>query len=295
VEEFFTIDREGAYVGTNPPVYLAENILAQGRWDYPPLIGIARSPILRPDGSICTTAGYDGQTQLFYSPDPDLVVPPIPENPTEDEVTAAARLLGDLIGEFPFADEASRANALAILLSVLMRPVISGHVPLAIIDAPMQGTGKTLLATVLGIVGVGSISGESIPAKQNEDEWRKKITAILLAAAPLVLLDNIPDNSTIDSSCLAAALTSQEWSDRLLGKSENIRLPSRTVWVATGNNLRIFISHTAAFPLHHEVSYALNGVAIISFQLGNQQVVTRLLGRPCHVRCSVRFSDAFIA
>ena len=239
VATFFAVDREGAYVGTNPPVYLAENILAQGRWDYPPLIGIARSPILRPDGSICTTAGYDGQTKLFYSPDPDLVVPAIPERPTEGDMGAATGLLSDLIAEFPFADEASRANALAILLSILMRPVVCGHIPLAIIDAPMQGTGKTLLATILGIVGVGSISGESIPARQNEDEWRKKITAILLAASPLVLLDNIPDNSTIDSSSLAAALTSQEWSDRLLGKSENIRLPSRAVWVATGNNLRI--------------------------------------------------------
>ncbi len=239
VATFFVIDKDGEFFSANPPLYLAENILAQGMWDYPSLVGIARSPILRPDGTICTSAGYDKQTQLFYSPDPGLLVPPIPEAPTKCDVETALQLLLDLIGEFPFADQSSRAGALAILLTMLMRPIISGHVPLAIIDAPMQGTGKTLLATVLGIVGVGNISGESIPSKQNEDEWRKKITAILMRASPLVLLDNIPDNSTIDSSSLAAALTSHEWSDRILGKSENICLPSRAVWVATGNNLRV--------------------------------------------------------
>ena len=239
VAAFYVINTEGEYVNTNPPVYLAENILAQGQWNYPPLVGIARAPILRPDGSICTSAGYDPQTRLFYSPDPDFVVPPIPESPTNGEVQAALELLLDIICEFPFADDSSRAGAVAILLTVLMRPIISGHIPLAIIDAPMQGTGKTLLATVLGIIGVGNISGESIPSRQNEDEWRKKITAILMKASPLVLLDNIPDNSTIDSSSLAAALTCHQWSDRILGKSENICLPSRAVWVATGNNLRL--------------------------------------------------------
>ena len=77
------------------------------------------------------------------------------------------------------------------------------------------------------------------PSKDNDDEWRKKITSILLAASPFVLLDNIPDNTTIDSPSLAAALTTSEWSDRLLGRNDTIRLPSRAVWVATGNNLRV--------------------------------------------------------
>lgn len=145
----------------------------------------------------------------------------------------------DLLGDFPFADQASRANALSILFSILMRPVIQGHIPLAIVDAPVQGSGKTLLVTALGSIAVGGIASESIPSRQAEDEWRKKITSILLSATPFVLLDNIPDNTTIDSPSLAAALTSHEWSDRLLGRNESVRLPSRAVWVATGNNLRV--------------------------------------------------------
>jgi len=173
---FYTINKRGDYVSANPPLYLAENILAQGAWDFPPLVGVARSPILRHDGTICTTPGYDAESRLYYCPDPNLIVPPIPDEPSLEEVEAARDQLVDLVEEFPFADSAGLANALAILLSILMRPVISGHVPLAIVDAPMQGTGKTLMVSALGIVGVGMVSGESVPDRQNDDEWRKKIT-----------------------------------------------------------------------------------------------------------------------
>ena len=103
----------------------------------------------------------------------------------------------------------------------------------------MQGTGKSLLVTVLAMIAVGNVAAESIPSKDNDDEWRKKITTILLNASPFVLLDNIPDNTTIDSPPLAAALTAREWSDRRLSKNESIRVPSRSVWVANGNNLRV--------------------------------------------------------
>lgn len=242
VANFFTMRKgEDGYepVGTNPPLSLAENVLAQTTWDLPPLAGIARAPILRQDGSICVEPGYDPVSKLMYCPDPGLVLSPIPEHPSTDEVQACVDILLNVISDFPFADAPSRANALAILFSLLMRPVITGHVPLAIVDAPVQGTGKTLLVTTLAAIAVGSVASESIPSKDNDDEWRKKITSILLAASPFVLLDNIPDNTTIDSPALAAALTTDEWADRLLGRNNAIRLPSRVVWTATGNNLRV--------------------------------------------------------
>lgn len=242
VANFFTLRRaDGGYalVGTLPPKSLAENILALKQWDFPALAGIARAPILRRDGTICSTPGYDPTSRLMYCPDPALRLAPIPEYPCGEEVQACVDTLLSVIGEFPFVDNASRSNALAILFSILMRPVIEGNVPLAIVDAPMQGTGKTLLVSSLGGIAVGSVSSESIPSKDNEDEWRKKITTILMTASPFVLLDNIPDNTTLHSPPLAAALTSSDWSDRVLGRSQSIRLPSRAVWVATGNNLRV--------------------------------------------------------
>lgn len=239
---FFTLRKgEDGYepVGVNPPLSLAENVLAQTTWDLPPLAGIARAPILREDGSICVKPGYDPVSRLVYCPDPGLVLTPIPEYPSTDEVLACVDILLNVISDFPFADQASRANILGLLFTLLMRPVIAGHVPLAVIDAPVQGTGKSLLVTAVATIAVGSVPAESIPARDSDEEWRKKITSILLAASPFVRLDNIPDNTTITSPSLAAALTTREWSDRLLGSNDSIRLPSQTVWAATGNNLRL--------------------------------------------------------
>ncbi|MFM2094101.1 MAG: hypothetical protein RIS70_1225 [Planctomycetota bacterium] len=243
VANFFTLRKGegGSYdrVGTHPPLSLAENVLAQTNWNLPPLAGIARAPILRHDGSICTQPGYDPISRLYYCPDPGLKLTPIPEYPDSNEVQACVDILQGVISDFPFADDASRANALGILFTLLMRPVISGHVPLAIVDAPMQGTGKTLLVTALATIAVGNVASESIPSRGNDDEWRKKITSIMLVGSPFVLLDNIPDNTTIESPSLAALLTSDEWADRLLGRNDAIRLPAKTVWAATGNNLRV--------------------------------------------------------
>ncbi len=242
VANFFTMRKsDGGYipVGTNPPKTLAENILAQQDWDLPALAGVARAPILRADGTICTIPGYDSASRLVYCPDPSLNLKPVPEFPCGEEVQACVDVLLEVIADFPFVDDASRANALAILFSILMRPVIKGHVPLAIVDAPMQGTGKSLLITALAKIAVGNVASESIPTKQNEDEWRKKITSILMTSASFVLLDNIPDNTTIDSPMLAATLTSREVSDRLLGGNRIVSLLSRVVWAASGNNLRV--------------------------------------------------------
>ncbi|MCO6437273.1 MAG: hypothetical protein J5J06_09330 [Phycisphaerae bacterium] len=222
-----------------PPKALTENILAQGQWPFPLLLGLVRTPIVRPDGTICLAPGYDPATMLFYAPDSGLEHLRIPDSPTKGEIQSCTRSLLDLIGEFPFVDQASKSNALSLLFSILLRPAIRGHIPLFIFDAPAQGTGKTLLVIVLVTIAVGGLSVEAVPSKQNEDEWRKKITSLLMASSPVVLLDNVPEDACLDSPALAAAITGAEWSDRILSKSLTIRVPSRAIWVATGNNFRV--------------------------------------------------------
>jgi len=71
-------------------------------------------------------------------------------------------------------------------------------------------------------------------AKDNE-ELRKRITAVLLSGTPFALFDNI--TRRLDSGVLSAALTAERWSDRVLGLSKMVRLPIRIAWVLTGNNL----------------------------------------------------------
>lgn len=242
VADFYVLRKVGeewVEVIADPKLTLVETVLTRGAWDLPPLSGVTRAPILRPDGSICTVPGYDPQTRLYYYPQPGLAVGEIIQNPTTEDVDLAIERLERVIADFPFADDASRANALALLFTLLMRPAIPGHIPLCIVDAPVQGTGKSLLVLALAAIAVGDVCGEALPTRNDDDEWRKKITSLLLLGRPFILLDNVPDGQSIDSPSLAAVLTSHEWSDRKLGASDTVVLPARAVWAATGNNLRI--------------------------------------------------------
>jgi len=68
-----------------------------------------------------------------------------------------------------------------------------------------------------------------------DDEWRKRITAILLAGMDSVLIDNV--ESAVGNKSLNGLLTSDVWTDRILGRSETVSLPARVTWAATGNGL----------------------------------------------------------
>jgi hypothetical protein len=220
-----------------PPPEVVQDLLALGAWPLPPVEAITEVPVLRADGTVLVTPGYDLQTRLVYQPAPGLIVPPIPARPTSRQLRDATDLLLDIIADFPFVDQASKANMVALLLTPIVRPAIGGLVPLALLDKPKRGTGASLLAQLVTILAFGSAT-DLMTAPTTEEEWRKKITAALLGGLTIIFIDNVED--TLSNPHLAAALTSEVWSDRILGRSEIARdLPQRCTWIATGNNLKV--------------------------------------------------------
>ena len=219
-----------------PPLDVVRDVHSLGAWPYPPLEGLAEAPFPRPDGSIVDQAGYDPATRLYYAPAPSFRLPPIPDQPSVEEVQGAVTMLGEVIADFPFVDEASRANALALLLTPILRPLIDGPVPLAAIDKPQSGTGASLLAESVGSLALGRPPGFIAPT-DSEEEMRKRITALLLTDHSIAVLDNV--HNKLASASLSVAITSSIWEDRRLGHSEMLRLPQRTTWIVTGNNLEL--------------------------------------------------------
>jgi hypothetical protein len=220
-------------VGVFPPESLAKAIVNLGRWPFPVLRGIVEIPVLRKDGSILDNPGYDRASELYYRPNAEI--PKIPGNPSRSDAKTAAGFLLDILSDFPFQDEGSRDNALGLLLTVVAKEII-GLTPMALIDAPAKGTGKTRLAQLASIAATGRELPLS-PEVRDEEEWRKQITSLFIADRLVIVIDNV--ERTLCSSHLAAALTTSEWADRLLGKSEVLRLRSRAIWIATGNNIRL--------------------------------------------------------
>ncbi|MDR1508455.1 MAG: hypothetical protein LBS53_02320, partial [Synergistaceae bacterium] len=229
---FVRIGKNGC-VDVFPPESIAKAIVNRDGWPFPELKGIVEIPVLRKDGSVLKTPGYDGTSALYYHPVGSM--PVIPENATKEDAITAARFILDILSDFPFQDDASRDNAVGMLLSAIIKE-IAGLVPIALIDAPTKGTGKTRLAQLASIVATGRETPLS-PEVRDDEEWRKQITSMLIADRQVVIIDNI--ERTLRSGQLAAVLTTSEWSDRILGKSEALHLHSRTIWIATGNNIRL--------------------------------------------------------
>ncbi|WP_371056844.1 hypothetical protein [Rhodosalinus sp. K401] len=222
----------------DPPTELAKRVLAlKARRDLKPLTGIITAPTLRLDGTVLEEPGYDSQTQLFFHPPKGAQPMSLGAAPGADEVRYWLEILWAPFEEFPFVDAVDRGVFLAGLLTAVLRPVLP-TAPGFGIDAPTQGSGKTLLAKCLA-----ALAGEGDPLvyphvdAKNEDEIRKRLLSFFRTGASAMVWDNVL--GTFDSAALAATLTSATFTDRILGRSESVTLPNRALFTMTGNNLAL--------------------------------------------------------
>ena len=227
-------DRRHEEVPQRPPDWVATQILARLEWPFPYLEAVIETPTLRPDGSIIEVPGWDEATGLLYEPIPGIKWPAVPDRPTGTDVREAVAALLDPVADFPFVADTDRGGYVAAILTILARNMIDGPTPMIPIRSPTPGTGKTLLADVIGLIGTGRVPPAMAMTYESE-ELRKRITSLAIAGTSLVLLDNL--SGSLGSDVLAAALTKTEWEDRILGASQMVRVPLRTVWLASGNNL----------------------------------------------------------
>src|SRR5262249_7735434 len=156
-----------------------------------PLDRLVESPVYATDGTLLTTPGYHREARVWFHAPPGLDIPPVNPNPSRSEIEAARDfILEEFLCDFPFVDSASKAHALAAMLLPFARDLIGGPTPLHLLEAPTPGTGKGLLADVVCIPATGR--GATVMAEgQNDEEWRKRITASLIKGSVFNLLDNL--------------------------------------------------------------------------------------------------------
>lgn len=239
---FIRVEGEGEdlkVTNVAPPMHAIDDVLAEGNWDdIPTVVGITESPVVRPDASILTEPGYDPHTRLLYVPAPGLVIPPVPDDPSEEQIRAARDRLLDLFEDFPFDGASSLANAVGLLITAVARPLIAGLVPLFLITAPQRGSGKTLIVKLIGLIATGRLSA-AMAWPRLEEEVEKRVLAKLRTGDPMLLIDNLHTGGALKSPALDALLTTDMWEGRVLGRSEMLKVPNRLVIAATGNNLEI--------------------------------------------------------
>ena len=213
-------------------------VLAPKSWPgLPPLNGIIGSPVLRPDGTLLAEPGYDKASGLYLASRVQL--PQIPERqaPAAGTVAWARDLLfRQVLGDFRWAGGADMANYTAMLITQVIRRWLGGApVPLLMITATDAGAGKTLLATICGVLfGLGKYIWTD-----DEAELRKQLTSVLADQSGVICFDNVPKGTVIRSAVLSKLLTDRTWGDRLLGGNVLAKFANDRLWAVTGNNLRI--------------------------------------------------------
>lgn len=235
VAYWYRYDKDNNKRPAFPVSECVKGMLAEADPPVPRLSRIVQAPVFGVDGTLLTSPGYHEKAETWYHKTCDI--PDVPEKPSRNDIEKAKDLLlNDLLVDFPFDDESSKAYALAAMILPFVRAMIDGPTPLHVIDAKSgSGTGKSLLADMITMPAVGRPT-PAMSEGRDSDEWRKRITAKLMTGNQFTLIDNV--NRKLDSGELAAAITATTWEDRMLGATRMIQLPVECCWMATGNAIK---------------------------------------------------------
>jgi hypothetical protein len=175
-------------------------------------LNLCQVPVSRDDGKIeLLPEGYDLASKTLtvsnvgYREDMPLGV--------------AVVTFSDLLREFGFADcERSKAVTVAALIGLYSAQLLPEGVlrPCFIVTKNAEGAGASTLVSCVVVPIIGRMP---TGVKSDDDnEMRKTLTAAVLEARPVILLDN--QKSRLSSAALEAFISSPIWSDRLLGVNQ---------------------------------------------------------------------------
>src|SRR5690606_25227039 len=101
--------------------------------------------------------------------------------------------------------------------------------------APQPGTGKSTLARLGALISTG-IEPITTDLPINEQRFTDQLVSVLMTKPEAILLDNLDPSRTFKSSTLAGAITSEQWTSRVLTKPDIVTIPMRTTICISGNN-----------------------------------------------------------
>lgn len=220
--------KEGKWDYIQPPALVMKDVLSVAtEFPFRPLRGVQHTPTLTRN-----EPGYDEAAKVLLTFSADRFEG-LPMQPTEDDARTALALLREPLREYLWADPFAEAVVLSAMLSTTLRATMR-TCPGFGFSAFQRGSGKTKLASIVGLIGTGHEPSVATFGP-NDEENTKAITAAMLQGDQAVLFDNI--RCVVANTLMEGALTSPSVKVRPLGVSQIIELPSRAMWLFTGNNL----------------------------------------------------------
>jgi 5S rRNA maturation endonuclease (ribonuclease M5) len=201
-----------------------------------PIRGVSVTPIIHLDGTIAAD-GYDPATEYLVAS--NVTLPEIPDRPTHDHGKAALACLREPFAEFPHETDDERYAPVALVLTILLRPVIRGNVPGFVNGAAQKNCGKSLEAKAACLLGTGEIPASNTWPR-DPDEQEKMIGAAADAGVNVLFFDNVQEGATIGGAPIDKVLTCDGATGfRVLGLTQLKHLPWPATVVWTANRPRI--------------------------------------------------------
>lgn len=226
--------RKGEWTAIDPCPRVCK-LLAES-WRFSRLKALNRTvtqPYLRPDATVSSEPGYDPETGIlgiFKGGDLDFNL-----HPNRDDAEHAISILDDLLSECAFAAPEDRSAALSALLTAAVRPSLP-IAPMFHVMAHQPGSGKSYLCQLITALAT-STPGSPVAFPRSNDACDKLLLSQLMKAPAVIEFDNLTDNlRPFDKLC--SALTSESLEGRQLGHSRTLVVPTRTLFLSSGNNVR---------------------------------------------------------
>ncbi|MCS3902791.1 hypothetical protein J2T55_000795 [Methylohalomonas lacus] len=227
--------KEKEYKPTMPPRELISALLAaQSYPKVPPLQGIVGAPVMRSDGSIFATPGYDPNTALYFFDD-DEIAWELPNKPELVDARAAVWRIIDIFETLPFSTDGDRSVFLAALMTPFIRHLVVSA-PLFAVSASTSGTGKSMICDIPSLIFTGQRAA-MMPPPATHEEADKLLFSALLAKDSIVVLDNV--DHPLESNSLCTYLTSGSLKQRVLGSNTEVHAKADLIMFANGNNLAL--------------------------------------------------------
>lgn len=237
IEALFRLVKHNVSSG-NPRVVscpddLANRVLVELPLHCKPLRAVVSYPVMRPNGQVLTTPGYDDDSGLYFAPGSGEGRG-VPELADLDALRSALARVWSPFRSVCFKADADRCMYLALLFSAMIRPALS-TAPGFLMRAHMPGTGKTLLSkAVLAVVGANPTV--HLADTTQPEEFAKRIGTAVRAGSPVIVFDNL--TGLIQNVELNALLTSDRVSIRRLGSNDpEPEIEARSLWILNGNNV----------------------------------------------------------
>jgi len=225
----------------DPPLSVARTVIAdQGDWPFHNLVSVVASPTLDvATGKVVDRPGIDPETGLLAVFDP-AAFPRVEPGIGRDEAERRLRRVEhSLFRGMPFVDGPSRAVAMSALVCGVVRATMA-TCPMHLFDAAAAGTGKSLMADVVGIVAAG-VRPSAATWTPSDEENEKRLAAMLRSGPPVALFDNLDATrgDRLGGNQLNVMLTQDPARIRILGRTEELIVNTRVLMLATGNNMEV--------------------------------------------------------